>query len=182
MSDIPKDVRKVLEYLDKGMNFKEYCELISKDEEEVRVDIRDKVPWRTLDKINKVYFENEEEQVCAPPYVLRKFKSGRYGVFRGKEFKFMFEIPEEFIIKDTLHGGKYADIIENGGLKWVVEKVRCGWSIGEIAKHYGLNYHLLQKFIRLETGAESMHEFKGWVLGEYNGHLKCKDLCILDEY
>lgn len=181
MGNIPKKIQKIFtDYLDKGMTFEEYCEFVGRDETELKLSILDQVPKSTYLKIRRVYFENEEGMVGNPPYEIRKFTTGRYGLFKEGEFKFMLEIPEGYVIRDTVYTSKYKKILKCGGMRMIINKVKDGGSISEISKFYELNYNVLQQFIRLETGGESMHEFKKRFSGDYLGHLKCKSLSSLE--
>ena len=92
----------------------------------------------------------------------------------------MLEIPDGYVIKDTVYTNKYKKILKCGGMRMIIDKVKDGWSISEISNFYELKYDVLQSFIRLETGVESMHEFKKRFSGDYLSHLKCKSLSSLE--
>lgn len=171
-NSVPLEIRQIFEeYLDKGMTFKEYCELIGEDELVVKMKIRAQVPRNTYFRIRKVYFETEEDEeedmeCLAPAYKIIRFDTGRYGVFKKEKFQGMIEFPQGFITP-ALPPGKYYDIIDKGGLEWIISKIHDGYTVKEISDYYGIKHSKLRSFIKHQTGINSMVTFQKKYRGDY---------------
>lgn len=171
--NIPKEIQKILDWLDKGMTIEEYAEFKRRDVTELKLEMAEKLPRKTYYEIRRVYFENNDNEplVGNSAYKLQMFSSGRYGIFKDGEFKFMLELPEGMVFYDAIYSGKYKKILQRGGLSWVTRKVQDGWDISEIAEYCEVNVGLLKKFIKVNTGISSMNEFKARHRGSYLSHL-----------
>lgn len=162
---VPKDVKEILSYLDKGMTLSEYGELVGEDELTIKLKIENRVNRKDYFKIRKIYFEGEP--IVAEPYKIKELNSGRYALFKGGDFLRIIEFPDDLVVKKLALDEDH-DLFEKGGITGIIDLVSDGWSVKEISEFWDVSYNRLISFIKRRTGCNSIKSFQR----KYsNGHL-----------